>query len=231
MNHLKIYNLIVENARLSNRVKLKKDSENYVYYEKHHIIPRCLGGTNDEQNLVLLTPKEHYVLHKLLTKIYPTSKGIRIAFRFMSVHNKKIKISSRDYAHAKEYLGPISEETREKMSIAAKGRKRSEDSIRKWKDKFNEKNDYASPMKGKHMSKEAKEKIRTAVKGRIVSEETKLKMGNSRRGKTHTLESKLKISMSHIGITSSDESKNKNRISHLGKRKDLTNKLINEFPS
>ena len=151
MNHIKVHNAIIENARLDNRVKLKKDSENYVYYEKHHILPRCLSGTNDKDNLVLLTAKEHYVIHKLLTKIYPASKGIRTAFRFMSAYNKQIKISSRDYAHAKEYLGPISEETRSKMSVTATGRKRSEDTIRKWKDKFNEKDNYISPMKGKHL--------------------------------------------------------------------------------
>ena len=39
--------------------------------EVHHIIPRCLGGTDDKINLVKLTPEEHYVAHQLLVKIYP----------------------------------------------------------------------------------------------------------------------------------------------------------------
>lgn len=38
------------------------------YYERHHIIPRALGGSNLKDNLVYLTPKEHYVCHHLLTK-------------------------------------------------------------------------------------------------------------------------------------------------------------------
>lgn len=56
-------------------------------------------------------------------------------------------------------------------------------------------------------------------------------MIDSRKGKTHTLETKLKMGLSHIGIKPSIESKEKNKTSHLGKRKETTQKLINEFPS
>ena len=38
--------------------------------EEHHIIPRCLGGSDDKSNLVKLTAKEHFICHLLLTKIY-----------------------------------------------------------------------------------------------------------------------------------------------------------------
>lgn len=41
----------------------------YGYIEKHHITPRSLGGTDDNDNLVKLTPKEHFVCHLLLTKM------------------------------------------------------------------------------------------------------------------------------------------------------------------
>lgn len=40
------------------------------YKETHHIIPRCLGGTDDPSNLVDLTPEEHYLAHQLLVKIH-----------------------------------------------------------------------------------------------------------------------------------------------------------------
>lgn len=39
------------------------------YRERHHIIPRCMGGTNDPMNLVSLTAKEHYIVHLLLPKM------------------------------------------------------------------------------------------------------------------------------------------------------------------
>lgn len=40
------------------------------YTEKHHIIPRSLGGVNDQSNLVILTAREHFVAHLLLAKIH-----------------------------------------------------------------------------------------------------------------------------------------------------------------
>jgi hypothetical protein len=39
------------------------------YTEKHHIIPRSMGGSDDPDNLVILTAKEHFVCHLLLTKM------------------------------------------------------------------------------------------------------------------------------------------------------------------
>ena len=39
------------------------------YTEKHHIIPRSLGGSNAKENLVALTAREHFVCHLLLTKM------------------------------------------------------------------------------------------------------------------------------------------------------------------
>ena len=45
----------------------------------HHIIPRCLGGSNEKENLVALTPEEHYVAHQLLVKIYPDNSSLTYA--------------------------------------------------------------------------------------------------------------------------------------------------------
>lgn len=39
------------------------------YAERHHIVPRSLGGSNDEENLVWLTPREHFICHRLLTRM------------------------------------------------------------------------------------------------------------------------------------------------------------------
>lgn len=42
-------------------------------FEFHHIIPRCLGGKDSKDNLAKLTAREHYIAHKLLTKIHKAS--------------------------------------------------------------------------------------------------------------------------------------------------------------
>lgn len=38
------------------------------YCEMHHIIPRCMGGSDENHNLVALTAREHFICHILLTK-------------------------------------------------------------------------------------------------------------------------------------------------------------------
>jgi len=53
------------------------------YSEKHHIIPRCMGGSDTEDNLVRLSPEEHYIAHQLLVKIYPNHIGIAQAAAMM----------------------------------------------------------------------------------------------------------------------------------------------------
>lgn len=48
-------------------------------YEVHHVIPKCVGGSNDSNNKVKLTPEEHYVAHQLLVKIYNNPKLVYAA--------------------------------------------------------------------------------------------------------------------------------------------------------
>ena len=113
MNYQKIYYDIIEKAKLETRRKGKG-----IYYESHHILPKCLNGSDDKENLVLLTAREHYVSHKLLTYIYKGNRKIVNAFHRMTFDKKgKHNISARDYAYAKELKAntPISEETKQKM--------------------------------------------------------------------------------------------------------------------
>ena len=44
----------------------KRSKTDNIYYEKHHIVPRCMGGNNDKNNLILLTLGEHIQAHYLL---------------------------------------------------------------------------------------------------------------------------------------------------------------------
>lgn len=54
------------------------------YAERHHVVPRCLGGTDDELNIVLLTAQEHYICHLLLCKIHPGNSKLVAAAMFMT---------------------------------------------------------------------------------------------------------------------------------------------------
>jgi hypothetical protein len=117
MNHQKIYESIILKAKSENRVKLKKTNINYVFYHDHHIMPKCMGGGNEKENMQLLIVKEHYACHKLLTYIYLGNRSIAYAFHRMTFDKKgKHNISARDYAYARELISsiPMSEETKEK---------------------------------------------------------------------------------------------------------------------
>ena len=76
------YNLHYETLIDRARNRTPKPDE---YYETHHIIPRCVGGTDESNNLVQLTPEEHYTAHLLLIRIYPDSNGLVFAASMMTV--------------------------------------------------------------------------------------------------------------------------------------------------
>jgi hypothetical protein len=79
------YKLIYEKIVARNKNKISTSEE---YTEKHHIIPRCMGGGDEKENIVVLTPEEHYVCHQLLVKIYPEHVGLWRAV-YMMTHGSK----------------------------------------------------------------------------------------------------------------------------------------------
>lgn len=54
------------------------------YFEKHHIIPKCVGGTDDDLNIIDLYPAEHYIAHKLLALENPDNSSLIYAWNMMS---------------------------------------------------------------------------------------------------------------------------------------------------
>ena len=48
----------------------KQQAARLGYFERHHIIPRSLGGSDDDENLIDLTPEDHFFAHLLLARIH-----------------------------------------------------------------------------------------------------------------------------------------------------------------
>lgn len=103
-----------------------------VYTEKHHIIPRKFGGPDSKDNLVVLTPRQHYIAHWMLWKAYqgPMAR----AFFHMSTQTKyEKKVSSRMYAKLREQFiqnmigHETSLETRKKISETQKNNPRTKE--------------------------------------------------------------------------------------------------------
>ena len=101
MNYLNIYNSIIQKALQENRVKGQE-----CYYETHHIVPRCLGGSNSRSNLVNLKSREHFICHMLLCEMYPDSKELGYALWCMcnqkSGNQLRHRPSSRVYERARK---------------------------------------------------------------------------------------------------------------------------------
>jgi len=93
MNYKLHYNKLIERA---------KERKLDCYTESHHIIPRCMNGSDDKDNLVNLTAREHFVAHILLVKIYPEEKGLINAVDMMTKGQDKRKIHNRMYGWLKE---------------------------------------------------------------------------------------------------------------------------------
>ena len=78
---MNIYNSLIQKRR--NNPILREQQ----YCELHHIIPRCMNGKDNPENLINLTVREHYVAHLLLRKIYPNVFGLNLAIEMMQVYS------------------------------------------------------------------------------------------------------------------------------------------------
>ena len=96
MNYQKHYNILIQRA---------KEREVNTYTERHHIIPRCLGGKDEKDNLVELTAREHFIANLLLSKIYPNVYGLILAISMMCIqsnNHSNNRINNRMYSWLKE---------------------------------------------------------------------------------------------------------------------------------
>lgn len=118
--YTRIYFSIIENAR-------NRTIEGYK--EKHHIIPQSLGGTNDSDNIVELTAREHFVCHLLLTKMVEganKSKMYQAAWMMASAASKnqnRKSINNRTY----EVLRLKMSEIKKSMTTWNKGKSPSDE--------------------------------------------------------------------------------------------------------
>ena len=117
MNYKKIYDNLIEKAKLRNVL-----NENI---ERHHIIPKCIGGSDVDENIVSLTVREHFIAHLLLSKIY--GGKLTVAAYLMSTINK---YTSRKYEKLKnEFINGIRTDTEraKKISKSLTGRKKTKE--------------------------------------------------------------------------------------------------------
>lgn len=150
MNYKAIYDRLVEHGR----IRLIEG-----YCEVHHIIPRCMNGTDDEYNLVRLTPEEHLIAHLLLVKIYPTVVGLIYAANMM----KSRVTNNKEYGWVKRKFAEIERERKTSVPRTIESIERQKATIAR---QYNE--GRIGSRKGSRLTDKHKQRISEANKGKIV---------------------------------------------------------------
>lgn len=109
------YNEFIENI-INTRGQWNISEE--VYFEMHHITPKCLGGRGDyknggfkrkstHENCIWLYPREHFIAHKLLAEENPTIQSLVSAYWNMCTLNKEhsnTEITPEEYEEARLFI-------------------------------------------------------------------------------------------------------------------------------
>lgn len=147
-----------------------------IYHEYHHVIPKCMGGSDDKNNLISLTSQEHFIAHKLLVEENPDNvslMGALVMVTFMRSNNQERYIPTKEEY---EYVKAINKKF---TSLTQKGLlwcyHKDTHQLKRFKlDKIpvdyilGLPPEYKSPTKGKSMSEESKQKLSQSKKGKYL---------------------------------------------------------------
>lgn len=173
-------------------IERSKEREVNGYVERHHILPKSLGGSNESKNIAVLTAREHYICHWLLTKMVKDKDALHkmsCAFFYTCFGTNK---QDKKYS-AKEY-----ERSRTIMAKEKLGRRNSPEAHRKtyekgflikWNGSEEQKQHLSKLYKGRKFSDEHKKNISLAKqknpfpKGNPMDkEEFRIKVSESKIG-------------------------------------------------
>ena len=191
MNHQKVYEALINKAK--NREKLNQ------YQELHHILPKSMGGSDNLDNLVFLTAREHFIAHALLAHIYDNNqmwsafiimKGREEYFNSrlyeIARRNKSKAMIGNKYAKGIKLPDHVKDAVRESNKKRIRTQKMIEKCTFAGKNHTKEHKDYMrEKMKGREVSEETRQKMRESQKKRFelnpISDETRQKMSKSKR--------------------------------------------------
>ncbi len=199
MNYQAHYDRLIERAKM--RIYGRD-----VYTERHHIIPKCMGGDDSNANLVKLLPEEHLFAHRLLCRMYPENNKLALAVMRCAANHKgrearqlfkmdrtRAALAQRGRTLSDQHKANISagllsrtaedrKRTRKLQSASTIGQPKSEEHRRK----------IAKSLLGKTHSQEHREKNSAAQKRQIRvphTQETRAKIAAGNKGRKNSPES------------------------------------------
>ncbi len=201
--HYESYYKLIDNAVSKDRSKKSG------YYESHHIIPKSMGGSNDTDNLVLLTPEEHYLCHSLLPDFTDGEDYYKMltAWNFMSGNGTR---SAKGVNHTDVIGIDKYSELKRKMSDSMSGDRNPNFGGKLWSGESHPMwgvKGKDNPRFGMKHSQKTKDLMSSQRKGIPQTQSHKdanadfSGENNPMFGKTHTIESKNLMSKNHSGGT------------------------------
>jgi hypothetical protein len=167
------------------------------YVERHHIIPKSCGGSNKKSNIVKLTPREHFLVHWLLTKsmidIHHTNKMKFALKRLMNAAKKVNKHTwcKWQYETARRHHSEVCKATMTGENNPMFGRNHSE----------NAKTSISKANKGSKRTAETKFLMSSIHKGKVVSHDTRSQIRNAMLGKPKSEEHCKKLSLAQKNVS------------------------------
>jgi len=186
-NYENYVNYIKQEIQKGNRPKNKKEWKKWKrngdnrYFEFHHIIPKCAGGNESEENYIPLTGREHFLAGYLLCKIYEQNKEhyyqMLCAFKRQCINkNGLIYMNGKLYEKLRiEHQKIIKERMKGNIYGFKKGQSiiLSKDSIEK----------RSKQLRGQKRTEEQKQYIKEKTILAMQRKEVKEKLGSGNRGK------------------------------------------------
>jgi hypothetical protein len=162
------------------------------YHERHHIVPKCMSGSDDEENLIDLYAREHFIAHKLLALENPENDGLAYAWTMMAFvkdkNQERYELTPEEYEEARIKLSELASIRMKELWNDDEYRRRASES-----------------HKRENLSKETLEKLANASRGRKHTEEAKRKIGDVHKGKIVSEETRQKLSESHRKVWENQE--------------------------
>ena len=197
------------------------------YTENHHIIPRSLGGSDESNNLVNLTAREHFVCHWLLVKMTTGQEHHKMlnALRMMRAEKNgqeryNTKITARVYENIKQEYAELQSKQFTGTGNGFYGKTHTPEA----KEKIRQKN------LGNKLTPEQHARLvanTTGKKKPPITEEHRAKLSlakqgknNNMWGKTHSQETLAKMSAKATGRKQSEETIRKKIEATTGKKRE-----------
>jgi len=207
-DYLKEYYDIIENNKITD-IKTQ-------YCEKHHIIPKSLGGSDKKENIVYLSAIDHFRCHKLLTKFTTgtvNGKMWNAVWRMMNKqsHNqlRDLTFTEEEYEEARIKHAKAHSKRMKKENNPFYGKKHTEETKQRMSEK--KKGKTYEEIFGEEYAAEMRERRKKETTGKVRSQATREKIRQNKLGKKRDSELMKAIGLKNRGKKRNKDVKEKMR--------------------